>query len=132
MLRRVIVLLGLAAGLLLASASPASAVQSYPLNFQTVDFTSGARDGLASEDGTLKLAGSGAGTFDYTDPFSAVTVLGQPVDGSGRYAFGTWTSPVYPMNFAFNEVVSSWNSKTYPGTWIQSEIKPKLNNGHWA
>jgi hypothetical protein len=132
MLRRVIVLLGLAAGLLLASASPAFAVQSYPLNFQTVDFTSGARDGLASEDGTLKLAGNGAGTFDYTDPFSAVTVLGQHVDGSGRYAFGTWTSPVYPMNFAFNEVVSSWNSKTYPGTWIQSEIKPKLNNGHWA
>ena len=41
MLRRVIVLLGLTAGLLLASASPAFAVQPYPLNFQTVDFTSG-------------------------------------------------------------------------------------------
>jgi hypothetical protein len=132
MLRRVIVLLGLAAGLLLASASPASAVQSYPLNFQTVDFTSGARDGLTYENGALKLSDNGAGTFDYTDPFSAVTVLGQHVDGSGRYAFGTWTSPVYPMNFAFNELVSSWNSKTTPGTWIQSEVKPKLNNGHWA
>ena len=132
MLRRVIVLLGLAAGLLLASASPASAVQSYPLNFQTVDFTSGTLDGLAYQDGKLKLAGNGAGVYDYTDPFSAVTVLGQHVDGSGSYAFGTWTSPVYPMNFAFNEVVSSWNSKTYPGTWIQSEIKPRLNNGHWA
>ena len=132
MLRRVIVLLGLAAGLLLASASPASAVQSYPLNFQTVDFTSGTLDGLAYQDGKLKLAGNGAGVYDYTDPFSAVTVLGQHVDGTGSYAFGTWTSPVYPMNFAFNEVVSSWNSKTYPGTWIQSEIKPRLNNGHWA
>ena len=61
-----------------------------------------------------------------------MTVLGQHVDGSGSYAFGTWTSPVYPMNFAFNEVVSSWNSKTSPGTWIQSEVKPRLNNGHWA
>jgi hypothetical protein len=107
-------------------------VQPYPLNFQTVDFTSGALDGLTYENGTLKLAGNGAGTFEYIDPFSAVTVLGQHVDGSGSYAFGTWTSPVYPMNFAFNEVVSSWNSKTYPGTWIQSEIKPKLDNGHWA
>ena len=48
MLRRVIVLLGLAAGLLLASASPASAVQAYPLNFQTVDFTSGTLDGLGT------------------------------------------------------------------------------------
>ena len=132
MLRRVIVLLGLAAGLLLASASPASAVQSYPLNFQTFDFTSGTLDGLAYQGGTLKLAGNGAGIFDYTDPFSAVTVLGQHVDGSGSYAFGTWTSPVYPMNFPFNELVSSWNSKTSPGTWIQSEVKPRLNNGHWA
>jgi len=132
MLRRVIVLLGLAAGLLLASASPASAVQSYPLNFQTVDFTSGALDGLAYQDGVLKLDGNGAGTYDYTDPFSAVMVLGQHVDGSGSYVFGTWTSPVYPMNFAFNELVSSWNSNTSPGTWIQSEVKPKLNNGHWA
>src|SRR6476620_9164717 len=109
MLRRVIVLFGLAAGLLLASAAPAFALQPYPLNFQTVDFTSGALDGLAYQGGTLKLAGHGAGTFDYTDPFSAVTVLGQHVDGSGSYVFGTWTSPVYPMNFAFNELVSSWN-----------------------
>ena len=132
MLRRVIVLLGLAAGLLLASAAPAFALQPYPLNFQTVDFTSGSLDGLAYQGGTLKLAGNGAGTFDYTDPFSAVTVLGQHVDGSGSYAFGTWTSPVYPMNFAFNELVSSWNSKTTPGTFIQSEVKPQLNNGHWA
>ena len=132
MLRRVIVLLGLAAGLLLASAAPAFALQPYPLNFQTVDFTSGSLDGLAYQGGALKLAGNGSGTFDYTDPFSAVTVLGQHVDGSGSYAFGTWTSPVYPMNFAFNELVSSWNSKTTPGTFIQSEVKPQLNNGHWA
>ena len=132
MLRRLIVLLGLAAGLLLASAAPAFALQPYPLNFQTVDFTSGALDGLAYQDGKLTLAGNGAGAFDYTDPFSAVTVLGQHVDGSGSYAFGTWTSPVYPMNFAFNELVSSWNSKTTPGTFIQSEVKPRLNNGHWA
>ncbi len=132
MLRRVIVLFGLGAGLLLASAAPAFALQPYPLNFQTVDFTSGSLDGLAYQGGALKLAGNGAGTFEYTDPFSAVTVLGQHVDGSGSYAFGTWTSPVYPMNFAFNELVSSWNSKTTPGTFIQSEVKPQLNNGHWA
>ena len=36
------------------------------------------------------------------------------------------------MNFAFNELVSSWNSKTTPGTLVQSEVKPQLNNGHWA
>ena len=36
------------------------------------------------------------------------------------------------MNFPFNELVSSWNSKTPPGTWIQSEVRPQLDNGHWA
>ena len=132
MLRRVIVLLGLTAGLLLASASPASAVQSYPLNFQTVDFTSGTLDGLAYQDGKLKLAGNGPGST--TTPIRSRPLDGpRPhVDGSGSYAFGTWTSPVYPMSFPFNELVSSWNSKTSPGTWIQSEVKPKLNNGRWA
>ncbi len=133
MLRRVIVLLGLTAGLLLASASPASAVQSYPLNFQTVDFNSGTLDGLVlNDDGELQLADNGLDQFSYTDPFSSLAVLGHSVDGSGDYVSGTWTSPVYPMNFPFNELVSSWNSKTPPGTWIQSEVKPQLNNGRWA
>src|SRR5262245_26743805 len=36
------------------------------------------------------------------------------------------------MNFPFNELVSSWNSQTPPGTWIQSEVKPQLDNGRWA
>ena len=43
MLRRVIVLLGLAAGLLLASASPASAAQPFPLNYKTFDLSGGTR-----------------------------------------------------------------------------------------
>jgi hypothetical protein len=133
MLRRVIVLLGLAAGLLLASASPASAVQPYPLNFQTVDFNSGTLDGLVlNDDGELQLADNGLDQISYTDPFSSLAVLGHSVDGSGDYVSGTWTSQVYPMSFPFNELVSSWNSKTPPGTWIQSEVKPQLNNGHWA
>ncbi len=132
MLRRVTVLFGLAAGLLLASASPASAVQSYPLSFQTVDFSTGSLDGLVLSGGQLKLADSGLEPFTYTDPFSSLAVLGHSVDGSGDYVSGTWTSPVYTMNFPFNELVSSWNSKTPPGTWIQSEVKPQLNNGRWA
>jgi hypothetical protein len=132
MLRRVIVLFGLAAGLLLASASPAFALQPYPLNFNNVDFTSGTTHGLDLSGGTLKLASSGLDPFSYTDPFSSVTVLGHSVDGSGDYVSGTWTSPIYPLSFPFNELVSSWNSKTPPGTWIQSEVRPRIDNGHWA
>jgi hypothetical protein len=130
--RRVTLILGVAAGLLLASAPPASAVQTYPLNFQTVDFTQGAMHGLALNGGMLTLPDGAVDQFAYTDPFSSLAVLGHQVDGSGTYAYGTWTSPVYPMNFAFNEVVSSWNSKTSPGTWIQSEVKPWLDNGREA
>jgi hypothetical protein len=108
-------------------------VQSYPLNFQTVDFNSGTLDGLVlNDDGELQLADNGLGSFSYTDPFSSLPVLEHAVDGSGEYVSGTWTSDIYPMSFSFNELVSSWNSKTPPGTWIQSEVKPQLNNGRWA
>jgi hypothetical protein len=131
-LRRATLILGVAAGLLLASAPPASAVQPYPLNFKTVAFTSGTLDGLVLRQGKLKLASSGLGEFEYADPFSSLPILGQPVDGTGTYAYGTWTSPEYPMSFAFNELVSSWNSSTSPGTWIQSEVRPKLDTGRWA
>jgi len=134
MLRRVIVLTGLAAGLLLASAAPAFALQPYPLNFNTFDFAQGQTHGLSLEGGTtLKLANSGTEPFTYADPFSSLQVLGHDVDGSGDYVSGTWTSPIYTLdNFAFNELVSSWNSKTPPGTFVQSEVRPQLNNGHWA
>jgi hypothetical protein len=132
MLRRVIVLLVLAAGLLLASASPAFAVQPYPLNFQTVDFNTGTLHGLVLGGDGLRLADNGFDQASYTDPFSSLAVLGHSVDGSGDYVSGTWTSDIYPMNFPFNELVSSWNSKTPPGTWIQSEVRPRIDNGHWA
>ena len=132
MFRRAIVLFGLAAGLLLASTSPAFALQPYPLNFNNVDFASGTRHGLDLSGGTLQLSNSGLDPFSYTDPFSSVAVLGHSVDGSGDYVSGTWTSPIYPLSFPFNELVSSWNSKTPPGTWIQSEVRPRIDNGHWA
>ncbi len=133
MLRRTTLIVGVAAGLLLLFSGPAAAVQPYAINFQTVDFnTTGTLSGLVYQDGALKLSGNGSDTFAYTDPFASVPVLGQSVDGSGRYVSGTWTSPEYPMNFAFNELVSSWNADTSPGTFIQSEVKPKLDNGRWA
>jgi Peptidase_C39 like family len=132
-LRRTTLIVGVAAGLLLLFSGPAAAVQPYAINFQTVDFnTTGTLSGLVYQDGALKLSGNGSDTFAYTDPFASVPVLGQSVDGSGRYVSGTWTSPEYPMNFAFNELVSSWNADTSPGTFIQSEVKPKLDNGRWA
>ena len=132
MLQRVVVLLGMASALALGFAGPAMAVQPYLLNFKNVDFSSGTTSGLVNSNGTLRLASGQLPTFQYTDPHAAVPVLGDEVDGSGNYVYGTWTSPVYNMSFPFTELVSSWNAKTSPGTWVQSEVKPLIDNGHWA
>ena len=120
---------GFAAALLFAA--PAFAAQPFPLNYKTFDLSRGTPVGVTYSGGSLKLANTGFGSYRYADPFSAVTVLGQHVDGSGMYDSGTWTSDWTPL-FPFTELVSSWNSKTPPGTWIQSEVQPKLDNGKEA
>jgi hypothetical protein len=132
MVRLALVAVTAAAGLLLSFAGSALAAQPYPLNFNSVDFGSGTISGLVNTGGTLTLASGSLPSFPYLDPYSAVPVLGAAVDGSGSYSFGTWTSPVYDPSFPFNELVSSWNAKTSPGTWIQSEVLPQLDDGHWA
>ena len=132
MIRHVLVTVAAAAGFALASAAPALAAQPYPLNFNAVKFSAGTTSGLVNSGGTLTLGPSASSTYSYTDPFAAVPVLGASVDGSGNYVYGTWTSPTYNLSFAYNELVSSWNAKTSPGTWVQSEVQPQLDDGHWA
>ena len=132
MLRHGIVTAAVAAGFFLSLVGQALAAQPYPLNFNTVDFDSGSTSGLVNSNGTLTLGSGSPQSFLYTDPFAAVPVLGATIDGSGSYSYGTWTSPVYNLSFPFNELVSSWNAKTSPGTWIQSEVLPQLDNGQWA
>jgi Peptidase_C39 like family len=132
MLRRAPLILAVVAGLVLFSAGPAFGSQPYHVNFNNVDFSSGTTSGLVNSGGTLTLASGQLETFPYTDPFASVPVLGQAVDGSGDYSYGTWTSQEYDLDFPFTELVSSWNSRTTPGTWIQSEVKPTLDNGHEA
>jgi hypothetical protein len=114
----------------LAFASPALAAQPYPLNYHTFYLSTGTTSGVTYSNGALTLASSGLGTFSYTDPFA--NFAGDGVDGSGVYQSGTWTSAVYPMSFAFTELVSSWNAQTPVGTWIQSEVRPQIDDGHWA
>ena len=99
-------------GLVLSLAGSAFAAQAYPLNFNSVDFSSGTVSGLVNTSGTLTLDSGTLPSFPYLDPYSSVPVLGATIDGSGSYSFGTWTSPVYTPSFPFNELVSSWNAKT--------------------
>jgi hypothetical protein len=132
MTKRLLLLVCAAAVLGLVGTAPALAAQPYPLNFKTFDFTAtdSSRSGtVLTSDGTLQLGAPGLGSLFYTDPFANYS--GDNVDGKGTYVSGTWTSGVTNV-FPFDELVSSWNATTPPGTWIQVEVLPQLLDGHWA
>ncbi len=117
-------------GLALCAVNTASAAQPYPIDFHSFDLAGGATSGLVLAKGALTLAPKGVATLAYTDPYA--NAGGDGVDGSGLYELGTWTSPAYATRFAFDELVSSWNARTPVGTWIQSEVQPQLDDGHWG
>jgi len=132
MIRRLLLLVCAAAVLGLVGTAPALAAQPYPLNFKTFAFTASdsSRSGtVLTSDGSLQLGAPGLGSLSYADPFANYSNDG--VDGSGQYVSGTWTSGVTNL-FPFNELVASWNATTPADTWIQVEVQPKMDDGHWA
>jgi hypothetical protein len=132
MTRRLLLLVCAAAVLGLVGTAPALAAQPYPLNFKTFAFTDSesSRSGtVLTSDGSLQLGSADLGSLVYADPF--VNYSNDGVDGSGQYISGTWTSGVTNL-FPFNELVASWNATTPAGTWIQVEVRPQLDDGHWA
>jgi Peptidase_C39 like family len=132
MTKRSLLLVCAVAVLALVGTAPALAAQPYPLNFKTFVFTASdsSRSGtVLTSDGSLQLGSSGLGSLAYTDPFANYS--GDEVTGTGDYVSGTWTSGVTNV-FPFNELVASWNASTPPGTWIQVEVLPELDDGHWA
>ena len=132
MTRRLLVTVA-AAAFALAGAAPALASQPFKLNFKNfpLNASDSTRNGTVLYNRTsLRLASSGLSSTTYTDPFANYASDG--VDGSGTYEYGTWTSGLTTLSFPWNELVSSWNAETPPGTWIQVEMKPTLDNGHVA
>jgi hypothetical protein len=132
MTRRLLVTVA-AAAFGLAGAAPALASRPYHVNFKNfpLEASDSTRDGTVLYNATsLRLASSGLGSMTYTDPFAYYA--GDTANGSGPYQYGTWTSGLTTLSFPWNELVSSWNAQTPPGTWIQVEMKPTLDNGHVA
>jgi peptidase C39-like protein len=122
-----------AAVLGLIGTAPALAAQPYPLNFKTFALnvpSDPSSSGTVFSGGSLQLASSGLGALSYTDPYAFYASDG--VTGTGDYVSGTWTSGVTNLSFGFNELVSSWNANTPPGTWIEVSVLPRLDDGHWA
>src|SRR5215210_962763 len=133
MIRHALLTVLAAAGLALAASAPAFAAQLYPLNYKTLDLgaTSSSGTGTAFSGCSLVLGSSGLASLpNYVDAFRNYSNDG--VDGSGAYVSGTWTSGVVPLSFGFNELVASWNAVTPPKTWVQVEVQPQLDDGHWA
>jgi hypothetical protein len=133
MIKRALLTFVAAAGLSLAASAPAFAAQPYPLNFKTFAFgaSDSTRSGTVLSGTSLTLASGGlSGPYAYADPFTNYS--GDGVDGSGNYLYGSWTSGVTNLSFGFNELVSSWNANTPDGTWIQVEVQPQIDDGHWA
>jgi hypothetical protein len=132
MINRALVTVVAAAALALIGTAPALAAQPYPLNFKTfsLNASDSSRSGTVFSGGSLQLDSSGLGTTPYTDAFAYY--FGDFANGSGNYDYGTWTSGVTPLTFGFNQLVSSWNAITPPGTWVQVEVQPQLDDGHWA
>jgi peptidase C39-like protein len=133
MIRHALVTVAAASAFALSAAAPALAAQSYPINFKNLALgaSDSTRSGTVLSGGSLVLAPTGlSGPFDYVDPFANYS--GDGADGSGAYDYGTWTSGVTTPTFTFNELVASWNASTPAGTWVQVEMRPRLEDGHWA
>jgi hypothetical protein len=130
MIRHALLTVLAAAGLALAASAPAFAAQNYPLNYKTFTFDRSGSGTVLTSGGWLQLASSGLPSAPYTDTFANYSNDG--VDGSGSYYSGTWTSGITTLSFPFNELVASWNADTPPGTWVQVEVQPQLDDGHWA
>src|SRR5690349_22530726 len=133
MRKRLLLLVCAAAVLGLIGTAPALAAQPYPLNYKTFALSAASdpsSTGTTFSGGSLRLASTGLGALSYTDPFAFYS--GDGVNGSGDYVSGTWTSGVTNLSFGFNELVSSWNANTPAGTWVQVEVQPQIDDGHWA
>jgi len=114
--------------LCLLFTAPAFAAQPLQVTFHayttSADFTAAgsAFEGtrLIKEGDAITYA-SGVGTLSYTDPFGY---------GTKTYSYARWTSSWFASGFGFNELVSSWNADTPPGTWVQVEMQATTDGAY--
>jgi len=133
MTRHLVLTVAAASALALSAAAPADAAQPFPVNFHTFSLGATAEPpgGTVVSGGALTLAPSGlSGPVAYADPHANYNDDG--ADGSGNYSYGRWTSAVYELSFPYTQLVASWNAKTPTGTWIEVEVAPRMDDGHWA
>jgi hypothetical protein len=66
-----------------------------------------------------------------TDPYAAGDYFGGNFYTGGTYWVGEATGPAIPTDFAFDELIASWNAETPTGTWIEVLVRADLD-GRWT
>src|SRR5438067_2490551 len=93
--RVLVAVCALLVSMLAGSAAAGSTLPTPSVSFARFDLTTGTTSGLSSRNGVLTIS-----------------------HGSD----GTWLSPLQHVNFAFDELVASWNATTPANTWITVEM----------
>ncbi|MGW7368483.1 peptidase C39 family protein [Streptomyces sp. NPDC054841] len=134
--RRAVLTAALAAaagGTALTSAAPAAAGAPAPSalpgplvdnRFWTshTDWRGGEQAGTRAVPGRrpgLEIAAP-AGRTEYPDPHTGTTKA---------WEYATWTSPEHHAGVPATEVIASWNARTPPGTWLQTELSGTYSDG---
>ncbi|MEV7089241.1 peptidase C39 family protein [Streptomyces sp. NPDC093085] len=66
------------------------------------------------------VIGAPAGTTEYTDPHTGA---------STTWEYATWTSPRRTSRVPATEIIASWNALTPAGTWLQTEVRGRYEDG---
>ena len=63
-----------------------------------------------------------------TDPYPAGGYYGGNFYNGASYQVGEMTSPEFPAEFDFSELIVSWNAVTPPGTWVEILARVTVNS----
>ena len=95
--------------------------------WQAGDFTAWQRSGSALNPvGELELDFGTAVT--QADPYPVGGYYGGNFYNGASYQVGEMTSPEFPAEFDFSELIVSWNAVTPPGTWVEILARVTVNS----
>src|SRR2546429_8444950 len=73
-------------------------------------------------------ASSGTSNVSYHRFVTAAVPLGMPRGSTAA----TWTSPVFSPEFAFTELVASWNADTTANSLVEIDMQASPNGTYWT
>jgi len=102
------------------------------------DFAGWTLNGVALSGGALAF--NAATAAPGTDPYTAGGYNGHNFYNGGSFKVGEATGPITLTSFGFNQAIASWNATTPAGTWIETQLRVRVdarwtkwyNMGVWA